>query len=261
KVMAENVIASISYHLSGAAPHSADLTIAHTYFELHSKTDKTILKNNLDVFEALKLLTAAEAKKTLNAATKPGRSTLYVETGYKDAVVEVLFLKNGEARPREEYEAAGLAAIKRLVEKGDEDEARLRPANDPALWAEMKDQGQANFKNIEKLRDLKAPMLGVVTGDFTNIMWWAKSMHSLGEHLAKMRKFLAENPDAGSGNNTFNSLKKELAKKLKDVANDTHGDFGDPWGLVSMDQASGGRATARAILTADKLTIDRSRNP
>lgn len=260
KVIAENVIVTAVYHLSGLAPHKADLRISHTYFELHSKTDRTRLKNNLDVFEALGLLTATEAKKTLSSITKPGRSTLYVETGYDDASVGVLFLKNGAARPQEDYEAAGHAALKLLVQKGDEDEARRRLATDPALWQEMKEQGQANFKNIQKLKDLKAPMLGVVIGDYSDIIWWAESMHGLGEQLAELKKFLAANPSADPENNTFKSLRKELAKRLKDVASKTRADFGDPWGLVSMDQASGGRATVHALLTANKLIIDRTRN-
>jgi hypothetical protein len=51
-----------------------------------------------------------------------------------------------------------------------------------------------------------------------------------------------------------------LGSKLKDVASKTKSEFGDPWGLVAMDQASGQRATAAARLNSSTLAILRERN-
>jgi hypothetical protein len=124
----------------------------------------------------------------------------------------------------------------------------------------MSKQGQANFRFIDRLRNLSATELADISSDYTVIMWWAESMKEMSESLAEMRRFLDDHPGIDPENKTFKSHRKKLASKLKDVASKTKSQFGDPWGLVAMDQACGGRASAKALITGPSLSVFRERN-
>jgi hypothetical protein len=259
KVLAESVLITAAYRCSKLVIHQPELKIAHSYFELHTKTDKTVMKNNLDVLESLSLMKASEKEQLLSKATEFGRTTFYVETGYDDKLVDDLFLKNGAPRTQEEYERAGRKALALLVQGGEEDQFRRLPASDDNLWKEMTEQGQPNFRFIDKLKKLSPAALGAVISDYTVIMWWAKSMKEMSARLAEMRKFLNGHPGVDPENEAFKSLREKLASKLKDVASNTKSEFGDPWGLVAMDQVSGGKASAKALMTGPKLAVFRER--
>lgn len=259
KVLAESVLITAAYRCSKLVTHQPELKIAHSYFELHTKTDEKAMKNNLDVLESLGLMNPAEKEKLLSGTTQFGRTTLYAETAYDDKLVNDLFLKNGAPRTQEEYERAGRKALASLVQSGEKDEFRRLPAIDDNLWKEMTDQGQPGLRFIEKLKNLSTTALQAVTTDYTVIMWWAESMKEMSARLAEMRTFLNDHPGIDPENKTFKSLRKKLASKLKDVASNTKGQFGDPWGLVAMDQVSGGKANAKALLTGPKLAVFRER--
>lgn len=259
KVLAESVLITAAYRCSKLVTHQPELKIAHSYFELHTKTDQTVMKNNLDVLESLSLMKASEKEQLLSEATQFGRTTFYAETGYDDPLVNELFLKDGAPRSQDEYERAGRKALALLVQKGEADQFRRLPASDDNLWKEMTEQGQPGFRFIEKLKNLSPAALGAVTSDYTVIMWWAESMKEMSARLAEMRKFLKDHPGIDPENKTFKSLRKKLASKLKEVASNTKSEFGDPWGLVAMDQVSGGKASARALITGPKLAVFRER--
>lgn len=259
KVLAESVLITAVYRCSKLVAQPPELTMSHSYFELHTKTGRAAIKNNLDVLEALGLMTAAEKKKLMGNTADFGKTTLYAETGYDDALVNSLFFKDGEVRTQEDYERAGRNALKLLVQAG-EDEGRRLPAIDNGLWKEMKVKGQANFKTIDKLKKLPAPTLGAITTDYSVIIWWAETMREMGERLDEIRQFFKDNPNADPENNTFKSLRKKLASKIKDVAGKTKREFGDPWGLVAMDQLSGSGADAKAQITGAVVSILRERN-
>jgi hypothetical protein len=260
KVMAESVLMTVAYKFSKLVTHpKPELAITHSYFELHSKTNTAVLRDNLDVFEALGLIKASEKKDLLGGATKFGKTTLFAETSYDDALVNSLFLNNGSPRSQSEYETAGRKALALLVQSEEEQAFRRKPAIDDTLWKEMSKQGQANFKFIEALKTLNAAQLGPVNKDYTVIKWWAESMEEMGQSLLEMRKFLDDNAGIDEKNKTFISLRKKLGSKLKQVASNTKSEFGDPWGLVAMDQASGGKASARALITGSGLAVFRER--
>lgn len=259
KVLAESVLITAAYRCSKLVTHQPELKITHSYFELHTATNWMKMENNLDVFEALKLLDETEKKKLLGSATQFGRTTLYVETGYDDALVNKLFLTNGAPRSQQEYETAGRRAVAILVQQGERDDFRRAPATIDELWNEMSKQGQPSFGFLTAFRSLSGTELAEVTGDFTVIKWWARSMKEMSESLAEVRKFIESNPGIDSGNKKFTALRKNLASKLKDVASKTKGKFGDPWGLVAMDQASGGRASAKAFIMGPTVALFRER--
>jgi hypothetical protein len=259
KVLAESVLLTVAYQCSKLVIQPPQLKVAHSYFELHTKTDRTALKNNLDVFEALGLMKKVEKNKILGASIQFGRTTLYAETSYDEQLANDLFLKNGAARTQEEYERAGRKALALLVQPGEADESRRLPATDDNLWKEMSKQGQPNFRFIAQLKPLNPAALGAVTTDYTVIKWWAESMANMSEKLKEMRQFLKENPQIDPGNKTFISLRTKLASSLKAVASKTKSEFGDPWGLVAMDVVSGGNAAAKALLMGPALAILRER--
>lgn len=259
KLLFESVLVTAVYRGSKIVVQPPELKLSHGYFELHTKTGAETMKNNLDVFEALGLLTAAEKKKLMGGETKFGRTSLYVETAYDDNLVNSLFFNGAARRTREEYEKAGRNAVKLLILPGERDEARRLPASDDKLWNEMRKTGQPGFKHIEKLKKLSAPILGAVTADYSLIVWWAETMTEMGERLEEIRQFFKANPNADPENNTFKSLRKKLASKLKDVASDTRSEFGDPWGLVAVDQLSGRRADAKAHIMGPLISLIRQR--
>ena len=111
KVLAESVLISAAYRCSNLVTQPPQLKIAHSYFELHTKTDQTALKNNLDVFEALGLMKHDEKKVLVASAKQFGRTTLDCETGYNNDLVESLFFRNGKPRPQTDYETAGRKAL------------------------------------------------------------------------------------------------------------------------------------------------------
>jgi hypothetical protein len=260
KVMAESVLMTVAYKFSKLVTHAKpELAITHSYFELHSSTDAKNLRNNLDVFEALGLIEGDDKKQLIGGGKKFGRTTLFAETSYGDALVNSLFLNNGSARSQGEYEAAGRKGLALLVQSDEDQAVRRKPAIDDALWKEMSKQGQPNFKFIKALRPLNAVDLGVITTDYTVIKWWAESMVEMGRSLFEMRKFLDEHPGIDPQNKTFKALRKKLGSKLKEVASNTKAEFGDPWGLVAMDQASGRKAGAKALITGTSFTLFRER--
>jgi len=210
------------------------------------------------VSEALGLMTRAEKNKFLGGTQQFGRTTFYAETSYDDEVANSLFLNNGKPRSTDEYERAGRSALALLVNKGDKDEFRRLTA-DPEIWKEMKKKGFANFKFIPQLKSLKPVPLETVTTDYTVIRWWADAMVSMGEHLAEMRQFFKDNPNPDNGNKIFQSLRNKLASKLKDVAGNARSEFGDPWGLVAMDQLTAGKAAAKTLIVGSSLSILRER--
>lgn len=268
KVLAESFLITAAYSCSKLAAPSQQLEIAHTYFELHSKTNGGTMKNNLDVVETLGLLTKQEKEKLLAGPNDFGSTTFYAETQYDDALATRLFLNpDGTPRAEEEYERAGRDAIKSLVQAGEPDDYRRLPATDNALWQELRQLGNPQtFKNLDKIKALKSakklPMEIVVGGvgkDFIVIRWWAKEMRQLGEKLAEIRNFLKDKPKIDPENNDFKALRRSLAEHLKGVAGRTREEFGDPWGLVAMDLATGKAAKAKAQVTGRRVAFARER--
>lgn len=259
KAMAESVILTVAYQCSKLAVHEAKLKVHHSHFELKAKTDRKELKDNLDVFQALGLMSQAEKDKVIASAKNFGKTTFYAETAYTDTVADSLFLKDGKARAREEYERAGRKALELLVQSGEGSESRRLPLIQDSLWQEMSALGFANFKNIAPFKQLPAPVLGAITTDYQVVVWWSEAMTEMGKHLAEMRTFIKNNPQVKPEDETFQKMRKKLAAKLKDVAAKSRSEFGDPWGLVAMDQLTGGKAGAKCLLLGTGLAFVRER--
>jgi hypothetical protein len=259
KVMAESVLLSVAYRASKLVDLQPQLKIAHSFIKLNTHTDKNDMRNELDVFQVLGLITQNDKDQILSSSHSFGRTVLHAETSYDDELATNLFLRDGEARKMEEYEAVGRHAIALLVQAGESDEFRRLPALDDNLWKEMKSVAQPGFAFIDKLRALSADKIGAIQSDFTVIVWWAKSMSEMARRLVAIRKFIQENKPFDPENNSFKELRKKLASTLKDVASKTKSQFGDPWGLVAMDQMSGQKAEAKVILSSAAVMLQRER--
>jgi hypothetical protein len=256
KVLAESVLLSVAYRCSKLVALQPQLKIAHSYIELHTKTDQNVMRNNLDVFQALALMTQKEKDQVLSSAHSFGRSVLNAETSYDDELATGLFLRNGEARKMDEYETVGRRALALLVQAGESDEFRRLPALDDSLWKEMRKVAQPGFAFVDKLKSLSADKLGAIRSDYTVIVWWAESMSEMAKQLAAIREFIKQHAQSfDPENNSFKQLRKKLAATLKDVASKTKSEFGDPWGLVAMDQMSGQKAEVKVVLSSSAVML------
>lgn len=247
EVLAESFLITAAYRSSKLVAQAPELKTSHSYFELHARTNRQTMKDNLDVAQAFGLLSPAEKEDRLDGVDNFGRTALFAEARYDEALTTALFLDGEHPRSEDEYEQAGREALQLLVQDDDPDGYRRRAATDDQLWRRMKDRGQANFKPL--FPDLGPPQLAAVVADYSVIVWWAKAMRATGEKLAELRKFFAANPSPEPGNNVFQALRRDLAKHLESVAKNTRKEFGDPWGLVAMDLASGRRAEVKIQFT------------
>jgi hypothetical protein len=256
----EAMVATVAYRASGIA--TVGVTSAHTYFELHQKTGRQEMKDNLEALEAVGLLTAGDKQARLHTAGRFGRSTLFIETAYDDKQCRKLFFDDaGKPRAEEHYENAARQALAALIAADDPDARRRAPAIDDALWAEMKSLGSPDpIKSLLRKRlgaDTSLPLLAAIDGDYAFIAaFWARTMHQTAVKLAEVVAFLNENPSAGPDDNRFQKLRKELAKHLAEVASDTKERFGDPLGLVAMYYAAGRSAAVSAKLNCPLFLLD-----
>ncbi|MDT7603381.1 MAG: hypothetical protein QOF61_1378 [Acidobacteriota bacterium] len=264
QVLAESVLITAAYQCSNVAAASQKLEIFHSYFELHSKTNRATMKDNLDVVETLGLIQKQEKDKLLTGSDDFGNTTFYAETRYDNDLSTRLFLNaDGTPRTEAEYERAGRDAIKFLVQTGEADDYRRLPATDDALWKELRQLGNPQtFKTVGKIQALKSAkklpieiVVGGIGADYITIRWWAQEMRQMAEKLSAVRAFLKDKPKIDPENNEFKALRRGLADHLKGVASRTRGEFGDPWGLVAMDLATGETAQARVQLTGPRVAI------
>jgi hypothetical protein len=164
----------------------------------------------------------------------------------------------GEPLPRVTYETAGRAAIQFLVQPDDPDAVRRRPATDDDLWRKMTALGQPGFGEL--FPGVPPPLLGAIVADYSSIQWWADTMSSTAEKLADVKRWTSQHPGASTGDPDFEKLRKDLAQDLLHVAADTREEFGQPWGLVAMNQLATRQAGATMLITGPGFTIDRRRD-
>ena len=269
KVLAESFLITAAYSCSKTVAQSPTLTITHSYFELHSPaTNRQTMKDNLDVAETMGLLTRQEKNTLLGNFDDFGSTTFYAETNYDEPLTASLFLRpDGSARTEDEFEKVGRDALRLLVQQGDRDDYRRFLGSDDAFWDEIKHAGNPNeFRNLEKVKVIrnttKLPLnaiVGVLASDKALLRWWAEEMHGTAEKLVEIRKAVKDNQGLSPDSNTFKGLRRKLAEHLKGVAKRTKEQFGDPWGLVATDLATGKAAKAKVRVTGPRVVLRRER--
>ena len=234
-VMAESFLITAAYRGSKSVVSPPQLSSSQQFFKLDNSTNRDELLRYAAIATAL----------SLSPATPPpgiadfGRTSVFAEAQYDDELSRALFLRSDSSpRPHADYEAAGRRAIAMLVPTDGDDAYRRRPALDDALWAQMKDLGPANFHQLFP-QELQANVIG---SDYVTIQWWADSMRSTGDILARM-----DGAGASPDDPAFEKLRHDLAAHLRDVASKARAQFGDPWGLVAMFLLSGRSLTGLHI--------------
>jgi hypothetical protein len=257
KVLAESFLITAAYRGSRSMPTAPTLKTSHSYFELHDRTDRRNMREHLDVAAALGFLAAEDAARLLGGDEQFGRTTLYAEMSCDDSLAAALFLEDEQPRTVAQYEKAGREAILLLVPEGDAHDYRRRPAADDLLWERMKSAGQFNFRPLfPRLQELQVQVIAV---DYTTIRWWADTMRKTALELARMRAFLAANPDVLWTDPRFRSLREDFSRRLGDVARNTREEFGQPWGLIAMDRLLSGAADARVQIGGGRISLSRER--
>jgi len=250
-VLAESFLLTATYNGMQGHVGGPSLTCSHDFFDLQNDTDLTAMVHELRVGAALGLFSSEDS--TPPPGTNDfGRTMVHATAGYDSAVAQALFLDpNGAAIPQAYYEVAGRVAIQLLVRDGDPDAIRRQPAIDDELWSRMKALGQPGFASL--LPQVPAPLLGAITADYSAIVWWAAAMAGASQRLSAIGKWFGQHPSADQSDPEFQSLRQDLAAHLKKVAATTSEQFGEPWGLIAMDQASGRHASASILIAGPKL--------
>jgi hypothetical protein len=157
----------------------------------------------------------------------------------------------------ETYERAGREAIQFLVQPDDPDAVRRRPAIEDALWSRMKAVGQPGFAQI--FPGVAPPLVGAIAADYSSIRWWADTMRNTAQQLAELERWTASHPGAAAGDPEFQKLREDFAGHLRRVADETREEFGQPWGLIAMNQLAGRRAGARLQITGPAFAATKRR--
>lgn len=253
-VLAESFLITAAYRGTRLVAQAPQFKSSNWYFELRSRTNRETMRDNLDVPQALGLISDAEKTQILGGIDDFGRSTFYAETNYDDALTAALFLDQaGRPRNEDDYDTIGRQALACLVHSGDADAFRLPPLENDSLWSQMKGAGPAALSTV--LTNLSWVQIAVVETDYVVIRWWSEAMRGMAEKLAEVRNFFAQNPNPGPEDPRLQDLRRNLAAHMASVAENTRDEFGHPWGLLAMDRASGGRAAAMVRLVAVRLAL------
>jgi hypothetical protein len=257
-VMAESFLITAVYHGTHRVLGGPSLHCSHCFFDLENTTSSEHMRRKLRVGAALGLFSMADAEPPAGIRDF-GRTVIDASAEYDDGLTTALFLAHdGAAMSHQFYEQMGRNAIQLLVSEADADAARRLPAIDNDLWGQMKDQGQANFAPL--FPNLQAPLLGAIIADYTTIMWWADAMAGAAQRLAVMRQWFSRNPVASLDDPIFQKMREEVAEHLRRVASTTREEFGEPWGLIAMNEAGNRRAGASILIAGPLLVRQKERS-
>jgi len=260
RVLAESLLITAAYRCSATISADPQLSSHYWFFELHQNTTLQHISDYLNVAQALELLTATariDKLKTLRGTSVFGRSTVFIDASYTDELCREMFIdaKTGHPRPEEEYESIGRRALFLLLSADDSTNgARRLPLADDVTWNKMKTLGQPGFSTLFAPLAFNANQIADITSDYTLIRWWATSMHRMGQALAQMIDFIATNPAADREDNTFKKLRSNLEDAMTSVVSNTQAQFGEPWGILALDLASGQRASTTLRLVSPRIT-------
>ncbi|MCC6130402.1 MAG: hypothetical protein IT186_10780 [Acidobacteria bacterium] len=240
------------------------LEAALNYFELHSRTCRQTMKDNLDAVEALDLITRPKAHQLLgNSLDEFGRSLMLLNLALDPQQCRELFLDStGRPLPDTYYESAGCKALQLLVQPGDPDDFRLQLV---AHWKQARSLGNPNSiaqaawgswfpKTPDGLRQAR-----LIAADYQLIAWWATAMADAAESLVAFLSFLDKHPGISWQDNSFKKALATFSKSLAAAAKLSKPDlFANPWGFVAtycaLPSTHGVRRTAQIF--SKRLTLD-----
>jgi hypothetical protein len=209
------------------------------------------------------LISEADKETRLSNLTDFGSSTCYIGTDYDDTLSQSLYLRaDGQPRGSDEFEQIGRQALRELLHADDDDGFRLRSLENDAVWQQVKDTGGTATNLAMVFPDLRPDsQIPIIAGDYLLIEWWANTMSKLAVTLSAARRFFAQDPPPATNSPAFKQAQNDLWHRMAEVASNTHDRFGDPWGLIAMDLASGQRSQASARIVSPHLTLRVARSP
>jgi hypothetical protein len=229
------------------------LQCTHSFFTLerHADIDKMRLLARTGV--AVGLVSSKEAAPPAGVGDF-GQATLYIEAQYDQALASTLFPSTDPSL----YDDIGRTALQLLVGPGDEDAARRIPASDDVLWKKMRSLGDAQ-DILALFPSLPEPLKSAILADYLTIVWWSDAMAGAAQRLEAMRQFLTAHPGTPPTDPEFQKRRAALADHLQSVAAKTREEFGQPWGLVAMNELSGRKAAITFLLANAKFGIVKSK--
>ncbi|HWC96711.1 MAG TPA: hypothetical protein VG456_08175 [Candidatus Sulfopaludibacter sp.] len=258
-VLAESFLITAAYQSVRQTATAPALRCSHHFFDLENSTSRHDMAVKLRTGFAIGLLSEADTEPPAGIDNF-GRTLFSVATDYDGVLVTAMFLDSaGAPLSHEEYEMAGRAAIQLLVREGDEDAVRREPAIDDGLWDKMKAMGQPGIPNL--FLNAPKPFVSAIVTDYTAIQWWADAMSGMAHQLASLRQWVAQHPAVGLQDPEFAKQREKLAGYLRGVAANTKDEFGQPWGLIAMNQLTGRKGGAKMLLSSPKLVLDKQSKP
>ncbi len=254
-LMSENFLIEAAYHASGAGVLPPVFTSRHPYLEVHGRTGRGEMKNNLDVIRAFGAMTADQVKERLGRRRGFRRTTFYIEASYRGDALRNAFLDaNGAPRTVAEYEECGRRALGELVAGDSNARLRHRVATDSQLWAEMKRIGNAGqFAPLFGPRlSATDPRVGAAGGDYLAIVSWAAAMHAAAEAVQGTIALL-QGGGVMSGDARLAEARARLNARLKNVVARTEERFGDPLGMLMVYLAAQRRADVTIVLEGEQI--------
>jgi hypothetical protein len=269
KLMADSFVISTVYRAvreEGGAEIAP--TSQHWYFEYARRANRDQVKDHYDVAAALGFLAASAIEPRLKRQ-RYGRTALLVEMDYDAPTCRQLFFQpDGSPRPRAGFIAAGRKAID-LLQTGDRVDGELGLLGSRDDVFEIVSRAGTRENAVRDLgavsvngKKLSEPIRHAMYGNYLAIEWWADAMSALAAKLDELNRFRNSLPPATDPqmNNSYKKLRGELRDKLADVAERTKPMFGEPWGLIAMDQAAQQQAEARIQITTDDEIYENERD-
>ena len=257
KVLAQSLLITAAYRCSGLIAHGPALKASYWHFASHAKTDRQTMGAYLDSLLALGLITKADEDARLSNLNDFGSSTCYISTDYDDSLSQSLYLRaDGQPRGIDEFERIGRQALQEVLHANADDGYRLSALVSDAAWQDVKTTG-GTLNNLAKVFPDLDPETQIpnVAGDYRLIEWWADTMSKLAVTLSASRRFFAQDPPPATNSPAFKKAQDDLWHRMAEVAANTHDRFGDPWGLIAMDLASGQRSQASARIVSPQVTL------
>ncbi|MBV9301411.1 MAG: hypothetical protein JOY62_18890 [Acidobacteriaceae bacterium] len=259
KLLAESFLVTVTYRTSKTVLQAPGISSKYWFFELHEKANLANLQNYLQIAQALELIGLEQARnklQQLRGSASLGLATLYLDSTYTNGVFHSLFLDGtGAARPKNEYERLGRQAMAALIVPDPPiSDARLRPLQNDAIWQSMQG-GTTTFSTVLRDQGFTPEEINAIIPDYLAIRWWADAMHNLADGLAQILGLFSQGTGPQVGDPKVMHLRKELDKRLSDVAANTHDHFGEPWGFLVMDLASGRKAPISLQMNCAKFAL------
>jgi hypothetical protein len=264
KLKFDSLLITTAYRASKSMT-SMDVTSSDVFFAFNNNTNEHTMSDYLDGMLGLGLVNADLKRQLLAGFHGTGTSTCQLRVEFGDKACEAMFLAEGRPRPQLEYETIGRSVLQTLLQPPpgdtkDVDAYRREVLANDDIWKKLKAAGQPGFGTVLPALAGDAVRLNTIRSDYTEIMWWARSMASTAQKLFEMRSFI-ETADPGTlrGNNKFIEKRKDLQKHVAGVVANSGLEFGLPFGLVALYQAAKPLAVPHGIITSSALTRSFSR--